>query len=254
MNPVERNRSAVVAGVGLPLVASSLAPAANAEELSPPRLIADQSLIAPLPAEATSGAARALVELELNAEGGVRSAKVIEVADAASEEIAALTEAALAHAAKLRFEPALRDGAPTAASIRVEVRFAEVEAEEEAEVAPDAGTGAGAEAVPLPVPPHSHAHSHSHSHAHEHFGAHARVVNGTAPAPSASASALDIDIGALRDVPRDEAEDYLTLSPGLVLQNHSGEGHTSAIYLRGFAAGEGEDLEVLVDGVPINEP
>ncbi len=69
-----------------------------------------------------------------------------------------------------------------------------------------------------------------------------------------AASDVDVEVGALHDVPRRDAEQYLTLAPGVVLANHAGEGHASSVLLRGFDAGEGQDLEVIVDGVPINEP
>lgn len=69
-----------------------------------------------------------------------------------------------------------------------------------------------------------------------------------------SASDMDIQIGQLGDVPRRNAEQLLTLAPGLFLSNPSGEGHASTIFLRGFDAGEGQDIEMRVEGVPINEP
>jgi len=81
------------------------------------------------------------------------------------------------------------------------------------------------------------------------------VADATIPdiAPS-SASELSIDPGLLRAVPRTSAEQLLTLVPSVFLVNHSGSYHASSVYLRGFDAGEGQDLEVLVDGVPMNEP
>ncbi|HEY8428515.1 MAG TPA: TonB-dependent receptor, partial [Sandaracinaceae bacterium] len=65
---------------------------------------------------------------------------------------------------------------------------------------------------------------------------------------------LEIEPGLLADVPRRSAEDLLTLAPGVLVANHGGEGHAPALFLRGFDAGEGQDVEVLVDGIPINEP
>ena len=40
---------------------------------------------------------------------------------------------------------------------------------------------------------------------------------------------------------------------GLLLTNEGGEGHAEQIFLRGFDAREGQDLELSVGGVPINE-
>lgn len=134
------------------------------------------------------------------------------------------------------------------------------------DAAPTPGTpGAAAQ------PPRRHAHAHTHAHTHalahvsppmaadhaaasNHYGARARLAAGTGPSQASAASDLEIEIGALRSVPRSDAESYLGLSPGVVLANHSGIGHASGIYLRGFDAGEGQDLEFRVDGIPINEP
>ncbi len=74
-----------------------------------------------------------------------------------------------------------------------------------------------------------------------------------APAPM-SGGDFQLRVGQLRDVPRRNAEQLLTLAPGVFLSNHGGEGHPSAIFLRGFDAGEAQDIEMLVDGVPLNEP
>jgi len=79
-------------------------------------------------------------------------------------------------------------------------------------------------------------------------------VRGERRVDPVTASDFDVPVGSLRDVPRQNAEQLLTLAPGLFLSNPSGEGHASSISLRGFDAGEGQDLEIKVDGVPINEP
>ncbi|EYF01665.1 Hypothetical protein CAP_7870 [Chondromyces apiculatus DSM 436] len=73
------------------------------------------------------------------------------------------------------------------------------------------------------------------------------------PAPRAG-SDYQIVVGQLIDVPRTSAERLLTLAPGLFLANHGGEGHPSAVFLRGFDAGEGQDIEFSLQGIPLNEP
>ena len=122
------------------------------------------------------------------------------------------------------------------------------------------------------VPPHQHplgevpAHQHSvrpvsppmaadhAAHPASDYAAHAHLKGATGPAAPVAASDMDFELGALRAVPRRDAQSYLSLAPGLVLGNHSGIGHANSIFLRGFDAGEGQDVEVRVDGVPINEP
>ena len=62
-----------------------------------------------------------------------------------------------------------------------------------------------------------------------------------------------IEVGALRAVPRRKAAELLQLAPGVLLTNHGGEGHPDDMFVRGFDAGTGKDLEVLVEGIPVNE-
>ncbi|MCB9591167.1 MAG: TonB-dependent receptor [Sandaracinaceae bacterium] len=80
------------------------------------------------------------------------------------------------------------------------------------------------------------------------------VVPTRTPPPVAATSTLSIEPGLLRDVPRRSADELLTLAPGVLTANHAGEGHAPTLYLRGFDAGEGQDVELRVDGIPINEP
>lgn len=74
-----------------------------------------------------------------------------------------------------------------------------------------------------------------------------------AKVPLAGASDFHIHVGKLADVPRADATQMLTLAPGVLLTNHGGDGHAPAVFLRGFDAGEGQDLEFRLDGVPLNE-
>jgi iron complex outermembrane recepter protein len=61
------------------------------------------------------------------------------------------------------------------------------------------------------------------------------------------------NIGALASVPVKNASDRLKLAPGILLSNEGGEGHAEQVFLRGFDAHEGQDIEFTVDGVPIND-
>lgn len=73
------------------------------------------------------------------------------------------------------------------------------------------------------------------------------------PAQRAAASEYRLSIEPFRAVPRTSAESLLTLAPGVFLVNHAGTYHASTMYTRGFDAGEGQDVEMRVDGIPINE-
>ncbi len=79
------------------------------------------------------------------------------------------------------------------------------------------------------------------------------IVQGHFRAPSRGSSDFHIDIGQLSQVPRKNAAEMLQLAPGILLTNEGGEGHAHQVFLRGFDAREGQDIEFTVGGVPINE-
>jgi len=78
-------------------------------------------------------------------------------------------------------------------------------------------------------------------------------VHGRAQPPSRGASDFHLHVGALRHVPRQNATELLKLAPSILLTNEGGEGHGEQIFLRGFNAREGQDIEFSVGGIPINE-
>lgn len=79
-------------------------------------------------------------------------------------------------------------------------------------------------------------------------------VRSTPAAPSRGASEFAYTITpGLRQVPRANATDFLRLAPGILLTNEGGEGHSEQVFLRGFDAHEGQDIEFVVNGMPINE-
>lgn len=68
-----------------------------------------------------------------------------------------------------------------------------------------------------------------------------------------SGTTFDVELGQLGELPLSSAADVMMLAPGVLTTNHGGEGHAHETFLRGFYAGEGQDIEYMVDGVPINE-
>ncbi|MEL6182330.1 MAG: TonB-dependent receptor plug domain-containing protein, partial [Myxococcota bacterium] len=71
--------------------------------------------------------------------------------------------------------------------------------------------------------------------------------------PRVTASERRIDREMLEVTPRTTAEDLLRLVPGLVLVQHGNEGKGHQLYLRGFDAVHGSDVEVTLEGIPLNE-
>jgi TonB family protein len=79
------------------------------------------------------------------------------------------------------------------------------------------------------------------------------TVLGRRPPTSRGVSDFQLRVDQLADVPRANASELLKLAPGILLTNEGGEGHAEQVFMRGFDAREGQDVEFSVGGVPINE-
>ncbi|MDZ4745105.1 MAG: TonB-dependent receptor [bacterium] len=53
-------------------------------------------------------------------------------------------------------------------------------------------------------------------------------------------------------LPHNSAQDLLRIVPGLVISQHAGGGKAEQIFLRGFDADHGTDINISVDGAPVN--
>lgn len=177
-----------------------------------------------------------VLTLTIDGEGKVERAEV------AVSGGAEFDQAALDAVKQWDFEPATRDGKPVHSKIRVPFHFAPPkDAHRATSTVPSQATEEEAHKAPppRPAPPPD---------------AETVTIQGRSPLPSRGAGDSDVAVGALAAVPRQDAASLLRLAPGVVLQNEGGEGHPHQIFLRGFDAGEGQDVEMSVDGIPINEP
>lgn len=76
-------------------------------------------------------------------------------------------------------------------------------------------------------------------------------VRARRPGHSATETVVDRDV--LDATPRTGATDLLRAVPGLVATQHSGEGKAQQLFLRGFDAVHGQDVELNVAGLPVNQ-
>lgn len=141
------------------------------------------------------------------------------------------------------FRPATRDGKPVRSRIRLTLRFAARKPSRPAEV-PLHGTSAATEsdhpkAPPAPAAPGGEAET--------------VFVRGHVESPSRGSGDYQIRVGKLAEVPKKDAAELLKLAPGMFLTNAGGGGHPYQIFLRGFDAREGQDIEFTAAGVPIND-
>jgi len=182
--------------------------------------------------------------VSLDVHGHVTTAEVAESGGAMFDEAA---RAAVAH---WRFSPAMRNGKPLPVRIRVPFTFPgrpaapplEPTLADEHHDAPTNPQPAVVVAPPstFPVVPATPPSTEV-------------IVQGHYRAPSRGSGDFHIDVGQLSQVPRKSAAEMLQLAPGILLTNEGGEGHAQQVFLRGFDAREGQDIEFTVNGVPINE-
>ena len=184
-----------------------------------------------------SGGASVVVNIVVDEAGRVAEATVLshEPSDAAPSFDAAALEAARSFV----FEPPLVQGRPTRVTLPVTLSF------EPPAKTPTPGTATPAAIPPAAAPPEAAPPQEP--------PADAGLVRVRARRPDATVGEVHLHGALLQDVPHRNASQMLTSAPGILLTNHGGEGHAPAVFLRGFDAGEGQDLEFRLDGVPLND-
>ncbi len=161
--------------------------------------------------------------------------------------------AAISAVKRWRFEPATRDGRPVAARIRVPFHFApgphEASAAHASHARPRHRRGAASAAPPEDfhggvLTPHSVLEEDRPPEVH---------VQGRQLAPSRGASDYRIDRRTLATAPHATAADLLRTAPGVHVTRPEGEAIAHRLYLRGFDAEHGQDVELRVGAIPLNQ-
>lgn len=204
--------------------------------VEPPAVIHHHEAIYP-PADLTARTHAAVVLLvSIDVEGHVTG---VDVAQSGGKSF---DDAAITAMRLWTFTPAKREGKPVASRIRVPFHFAPPDAPP---VPPEvlAPSIQGQVAAASPSPPAVVATEPPEE---------VRVL-GRSYIPSRGAGDYEIAVGKLAAVPRMDSASLLRLAPGVMLTNEGGLGHPYQIFLRGFDAREGQDIEFTVDGIPINE-
>jgi iron complex outermembrane recepter protein len=238
--------------LGSVLCASLLAGSAAAE--NPPQVVSPQLLdhidaVYP-PSQLAKGIEATVTLLVLVERDG--SVGEVTVAESGGADF---DEAALAAVRSWRFAPATRDGAPVRARIRIPFHFAP-----EAHQAPEAPKVVvgkreqahehEAEKMPLPVEfPHGVAAPHAVAEPGKAIEIH---VQGRPNPPRRGASDFRIDRSTLDAAPHATAADLLATAPGMHVSHPEGDAIAQRIYLRGFDADHGQDVEFRVGPIPLN--
>ena len=235
------------------------------EGITPPAVLARRDAEYPETARASGQQGVVVLDVTVGRDGSVQNAVIHQSAGAALDEAAQLAVRTWS------FAPARTAGEAVASRIRISFRFALPSApapnSSEVAVAKDSGASGTEDArtqtkatsqtqcatdvqatcvASSPVRPVS-ATSSDRSE-----GDLDVEVRGTPRAPR-SGSDLTIEVGRLGLLPLQNATDVASLAPGLVATNEGGAEFGQHLFLRGFSADEGQDFEMSVHGVPINE-
>jgi iron complex outermembrane recepter protein len=209
----------------------------------PPTVLTHVEAVYPPAALAEQRHADVVLTVTVDVNGHVSA---VEVASSGGDD---LDQAAIIAVRQWTFVPAKRNGTPVPSRIRIPFHFAppaappelvekkpatEHEHEQEHEL-PAQPAVAAPSAEPAPEQPLE-----------------VTVVGRPVP-PSRGASDFNLRVGELARVPRGNATEMLKLAPGILLTNEGGEGHAEQVFMRGFDAREGQDIEFSIGGMPINQ-
>ena len=163
--------------------------------------------------------------------------------------------AAVAATRQWTFKPGLRNGTPAAMRIPVPFHFSPptrpVDAPSDDAAPLQGGTAGAGGSSGAPLPSESAAPPVPSTKPEE--APQDVSVFGAVDAPTMGAADVKIDIRELARVPRENAAALLKLAPGILLTNEGGEGHAEQVFLRGFDAREGQDIEFTLGNIPFNE-
>ncbi len=212
---------------------------ALAQTTEPPLVTQRVEAVTPPEASGLRRPVQVMLSIVVDQDGQVTTPIVISSAGPSFDE------AALAAVKKWQFSAAKREGQPVSSRIRVAFEFS-------APAAPVLATGSATPVDPPTALPLGKPESATSGAPNTPSPTEVTVQGATAQR-SHGASDFQITVGALRLIPRQNATDFLKLAPGILLTNEGGDGHAEQVFLRGFDAREGQDVEFSVDGIPIND-
>ncbi|HMJ54229.1 MAG TPA: TonB family protein [Polyangiaceae bacterium] len=224
----------------------------------PPSVLTHVEAVYPPSALAERRHADVVLTITVDVDGHVSA---VDVASSGGED---LDQAAIVAVRQWTFVPAKRNGNPVSSRIRIPFHFAppaappevvEQKPGEEHELPSQPAVPAGSAGAPPSAAAASTAGKvgAAASAGSDQPNAAEVTVQGRPIPPSRGASDFNLRVGELARVPRGNATEMLKLAPGILLTNEGGEGHAEQVFLRGFDAREGQDIEFSVGGMPINE-
>lgn len=222
--------------------------AAQGPVLSPPRVLEHVDPTYPPDLLARGIEATVTVIVTVERDGSVGDASIAESGGDAFDA------AALSAVRSWTFVPATRDGAVVRARIRVPIHFAPgphpAAPEPERPAKPSTP-----EPTPPPAPPPTEfTEGVTGPHAIAETGKPVEIhVQGKPNPPRRSTSDFRLDRKTLTAAPHASASDLLSTAPGIYVSHPEGDAVAQRISLRGFDADHGQDIELRVGNIPLNQ-
>ncbi len=237
---------------------------AQAAEVQPPRVLTRQDAVYPPDAAAAGLQGDVILKVLVTERGDVGTVEVLTSAGV-------LLDAAAIEAVKQwQFTPATRDGVAMASHIRVPFRFSAPEISgATTKASPDSeeiqkiqvkktsravAAGLVAARVRLDDIANQTANADDPAEEDEDAGALDVSVEGFKKPPPKASSDFVLDSYALSVAPQGGAAELMGRAPGVYVSRPEGEAVAHEIYLRGFDAAHGQDVEIKVSDIPINQP
>jgi TonB family protein len=241
--------------------AAQPAPAAPAGEpqappvaaVTPPQVL--EHVDAAYPQSHVGDAVETTVVLKITVEkdGSVSDASVLQAGGDGFDE------AALAAVKRWRFTPALKEGKPVRARIQVPFHFAP-ETHTAPPPAPEPVKAPAPAMTPprpekkAPEPPQELPAGTGLPHSVAEPGKPIEIhVQGRPSPPRRAASDFRLDAQALGAAPHATAADMLASAPGVRVTHPEGDVVAQRVFLRGFDADHGQDIEFTVGAIPLNQ-
>jgi iron complex outermembrane recepter protein len=200
------------------------------------------AIVAPFPADAARVETQVVLQVVLDATGGVESA--VEISRLPRDAPASFVRAATDAVTAAKFTPSTRDGRPIRARVEYVVVFHPPAG---SPPAPSPPSGSATPSNPVgasPTPPTPQAPTDAQS----------VRVHGIAWASPRGLGDMKIDREVLTASPRQQTSEMLSAAPGFFVDHEDGEGLGNDVYLRGFDLDNGSGIEMKVGEIPINIP
>jgi TonB family protein len=242
-----RNRPLLSAAALVAITA--LAAPAFAQPVTPPQVVEHVDAAYPEARLADGVESNVVLFVTVEKDGTVSDAKV---AESGGDDF---DNAALEAVKRWRFAPAIKEGQPVRARIRVPFHFAPgPHVEPPPEKKPEQKTEKKPEEPPKPEAPSELPSGTNLPHAVVEPGKPIEIhVQGKPNPPRVAASDFRIDTPVLTAAPHGTASDLLETAPGFLVVHPEGAASAQRVVIRGFDADHGQDVEFSVGAIPVNQ-